>query len=242
MAGQQHVARPLEILADRNRLERMPLPHRAADARADVVERADVQPLHRSEPGELVGRDGDHAWGPGSRERAFGVVAGNRAGVVSRPLAGEGAGNRRICGQRRDQRREPAVGCGQGVLHHQHDEIAGGLLDAEIARQAVIEVLGGDLDHAIGPAVAADPRCRRSTPNRQPRSRRPRRCAALQWRRAAPAAWPRRFVSAALSRCAGDSRVRRGGARRPITGYAAGAGARPRHRWLPTHAHPDRST
>ena len=74
-----------------------------------------------------------------------------RDGARVRPgtLAGERAGQRRICQERLRQRGEPLVGFGHRILDEEHHQLSAGILDAEVPRQAVIERAGGNADQPV---------------------------------------------------------------------------------------------
>src|SRR5262245_64701168 len=71
VSGEEHLACPFDVFADRRLAKWMLLPDRSPETRADVVERAPVEPLQRRQRIELAagGPDGSCGWRGGKPAR-----------------------------------------------------------------------------------------------------------------------------------------------------------------------------
>ena len=117
----------------------------------------------------------------------------------TRALPGKRAGDPIVRDERRRQRGQPGVRRRQRILNQQDDELAAGLLDAEVAGQAVIEGFRGDADQPIDAAAKQIGRAVGRSGVDGDDLERESRPAAAKSRRAARGEWPRRCASAARS-------------------------------------------
>ena len=141
IAGEQHVARPLDVFANRRRAKRMLLPDRSPDARADVVERAAVEPCHRRQRRELGAGRGEPFAALGRRRKPPREIVARDA--RSHRLA---AADARTCRPATNPPRAARVSAASQCPTRAPRPARAGRrvrrarrLDAEIAREAVVE-------------------------------------------------------------------------------------------------------